>query len=41
MQGRAGFFKTDSGFSVCVFSNPLMFAPLGYRKVKLQKGALH
>ena len=26
---------------MCVFSNPLMFAPLGYYRVKFQKGALH
>lgn len=39
--GMWGFYKTDSGFSVCVFSNPLMFAPLGYHRLKFQKGALH
>lgn len=39
--GTCGFYKTDSGFSVCVFSNPLMFAPSGCDRVKLEKGALH
>lgn len=39
--GMCRFYKTDSGFSACAFSNPLMFAPLGYHRVKFQKGALH
>lgn len=39
--GVCRFYKTDSWFSACAFSNPLMFAPLGYRRVKFQKGALH
>lgn len=39
--GTCSFCKTDSRFCMCEFSNPLMFAPLGYHRVKFQKGALN
>lgn len=39
--GICNCYKTESRFCACTFSNPLMSVPLGYHRVKYQRGALH